>query len=283
MAKNRLLLIDGHHLLFQMFYGMPAKIPSLDGKDIRAPIGFVGAVTRLIAMTAPTHVAVIFDSQTHNPRVDMMEEYKANRPDYSEMPEEENPFSSLPIIYDALDAMNIPHTEATDCECDDVIAGYALHYKNEAEIVISSHDSDYFQLICDTVRVVRYRGDSSVLCDEAYVMAKFATRPEFYADAKALFGDTADNVRGIRGIGPKLAARLVNTYGHLEDILNDTSVIKEDRLRRLVEENRDTVRLNYSLIKLSEGAVLPFSLDEMLFDGCCHKTMDVMRRIGVLA
>ena len=113
-------------------------------------------------------------------------------------------------------------------------------------------------------------------------MRKFATRPSLYADSKSLFGDSADNVPGIKGIGPKTAALLVNKYGNIEKIYADTSVIEEDRLRSLIEENRDTVLRNYSLIKLGEIQKLPFGADEMCFDGCNLKTMDVMRGIELL-
>ena len=280
-TRGRLLLIDGHHLLFQMFYGMPAKIPSRDGKDIRAAIGFVGAVLKLIKMTSPTHLAVIFDGETHNPRCELLEEYKANRPDYSELPEEENPFTALPDIYRALDYMGICHTEAVECECDDVIASYAIRYGENMQVCISSHDSDYFQLVSPSVRIIRYRGDSSVLCDEEYVRDKFGISPTHYADAKALFGDSADNIRGVSGIGPKTAAKLINTYGHIEDLLGDSNKIENKRYRELIEGHREDILRNISLIRLDSHAPLPFEKDELEYNGCSLKTMDIIRGIGL--
>lgn len=278
---NRLLLIDGHHLLFQMFYGMPAKIPSRDGRDIRAVIGFVGAVGKLVKMTRPTHVAAIFDSETHNPRCELLTEYKANRPDFSDVPEEENPFASLPDIYRALDLMGIKHTEAKECECDDILASYAIKYRRDTEICISSHDSDYFQLVGPRVKVIRYRGDSSVICDEEYIKNKFGVPPALYADAKALFGDSADNIRGLVGIGPKTAANLVNRYGGVESMLADTSVIENPRLRSLIEEHREDIIRNIALIRLDSHAPLPFELRELEFCGCDKRTMDIIHTIGL--
>ena len=91
---KKLLLVDGSNLLFQMFFGMPARIANEQGKAIQGTLGFVGALLKIIRMVEPTHVAVLFDGETHNPRTDLDAGYKANREDYSEVEEEENPFST---------------------------------------------------------------------------------------------------------------------------------------------------------------------------------------------
>ena len=124
MAK--LLLIDGSNLLFQMFFGMPARIFGADGRAIQGTLGFVGALLKIIRMMSPTHVLVVFDGEHENARADLDEAYKANRPDFSAVSEEENPYSQLGDIYRALDYLQIKYFETTDCEADDVIAGYAL-------------------------------------------------------------------------------------------------------------------------------------------------------------
>lgn len=168
---KKLLLVDGMNLHFQMFFGMPRKIRNNSGIGIWGVIGFVGALNRIIDMTSPTHVAVIFDSEGDNPRRDVLEEYKANRPDYSLLADDENPFSQLPLVYNALERMKIPHFEAVGCECNDLIAAYILDMARDTKVVISSFDSDYFQLISDKTSVLRYRGDASVICDVDYLKA----------------------------------------------------------------------------------------------------------------
>ena len=280
--KKKLLLIDGHNLLFQMFFGMPARIIGRDGISVSGAVGFIGALGKIIRMVSPTHVAIIFDSETHNPRYDLLPEYKGNRPDYSELSDEENPFTQLPYIYRALDEMGIRHTEAVNCECDDIIASYALTGDGECEVVISSYDSDYFQLISDKVTVLRYRGDSTVVCDAEFVKAKFATHPSTYADCKALFGDTADNVKGLRGIGPKTAARIIGEYGPLDRILENTSVIREEKHRLLIEGEREVLKRNLELIRLDAHAPLPHPLDELEYSHKGMATMDILRSIGAL-
>ena len=179
----KLLLVDGSNLLFQMFFGMPARIMNKDGKAIQGTLGFVGALLKIIRMVKPTHVAVFFDGETHNPRTDIDEEYKANREDYSQVAEEENPFSQLPDIYAALNFMGIPFAETTDCETDDWMAGYVKKY--DTEIVISSFDSDFFQLISKRVSILRYRGDKTVICTPEWLQNKklglhFLTQAELF-------------------------------------------------------------------------------------------------------
>ena len=115
---DRLLIVDGHNLLFQMFFGMPTKIVGAKGQAIHGVIGFVGAINRLAEMYNPSHLLVMFDGEKENPRKKISEDYKANRIDYSTVPDDENPFTQLPYIYEALDYMGIKHTETTDCETD---------------------------------------------------------------------------------------------------------------------------------------------------------------------
>ena len=191
---ERILIVDGSNLLFQMFYGMPARIVNDRGKAIQGTLGFVGALLKIIRRTKPTHIAVVFDGEHENERSAFDPDYKANRVDYSKVTEEENPFSQLADIYAALDYLNIRHAETTDCEADDVVAGYVHTYGNSAEIAISSLDSDFFQLITDKVSVLRYRGDKTVILTTEHITEKFGITPAQYADFKSLVGDAADNI-----------------------------------------------------------------------------------------
>jgi DNA polymerase-1 len=227
-------------------------------------------------------VAVIFDGEGHNPRCDILEEYKANRPDYSEMGEEENPFIQLPLVYQAIEAMKIPFCEVHGCECDDIIATYAKRFSEDFQVVISSFDSDYFQLISDNVRVLRYHGLSSVICDREYVLERYGIAPEYYADWKSLVGDTADNIKGIRGVGPKTATKLIQAHGTLAEMLTEIEKIEPERIREKIREGRDILLRNYRLIKLEDTSELPFNLEELEYTSERIKTMDVLRKIGLL-
>ena len=279
---KKLLIIDGHNLLFQMFFGMPSRIIGARGVAIQGVIGFVGALNKMLDAYAPTHLIVMFDGETKNPRKDILEDYKANRPNWDEVPDEENPFTQLPYIFEALDYMGVKHAETTVCETDDVIAAYAIEYSgDECEVIIASFDSDYFQLINKSVKVVRYRGQCSVTCDEEYVLNKYGVTASRYLDFKCLVGDSSDNVKGVKGVGPKTAAKLINAFGDLETLMNSIDEIPNEKIRDAVAESAEILKRNMSLIKLDKGADIPFSIDDAEFKNPRLRTMDVIRGIGI--
>ncbi len=261
-----------------MFYGMPARIIGKHGRPIHGTIGFVGAMRKIIQMTSPTHMIVLFDGETHNERKDIDADYKANRPNFEDIPEEEVPFSQLPDIYAALNMLGIKHFETADCETDDLIASYALTAKNE--IIISSFDSDFFQLITDKVKILRYRGNNTVICDRNYIKEKLGIEPKKYADFKSLTGDSADNIAGAKGVGPKTAAMLINEFGSLENLLQNAESITKNAIRASVCKCREQLKKNYRLIKLENKFPLPFPMQDLVFTPKSMTTGDVLRAIG---
>ena len=274
---EKLLVVDGSNLLFQMFFGMPARIVNHQGKAIQGTLGFVGALLKMIRMVNPTHVAVLFDGACGNPRRELDEAYKANRPDWEEAAE--TPFQQLPDIYDALDALGISHRETENCEADDWIAGYALTW--DGEVVISSFDSDFFQLISDRVQILRYRGEKTVRCTQAWLWDKYGITPAQYADFKSLTGDTADNIRGIPGIGPKTAAALLRQFGSLDQLLEHAQDIEKPALREALLKNRERLQLNHLLICLCAGETLPFAKEEMAWQDPGFTTTQVLKMTGL--
>lgn len=279
---DKLLLVDGSNLLFQMFFGMPARIVNKSGKAIQGTMGFVGALFKIIRITNPTHIAVLFDGEHQNERVSLNAEYKANRIDYGKVAEEENPFSQLADIYAALDYLKIKHAETTVCETDDWIAGYALTCKNSTRIVISSFDSDYFQLISDNVSVLRYRGVKSVIYTPEHVFGRFGIAPAQYADFKSLVGDPSDNIKGADKVGPKTAAQLLRRFNSLDNVIANAEQIERQSVRQSVIQNAEKLHTNYKLIKLNDGATLPFGLDELAIGGINSTTTEVLNAIKLL-
>ena len=278
---KRLLLIDGSNLLFQMFYGMPSRIVNDRGKAIHGTLGFVGALLKIIRKVNPDYLFVIFDGEHENSRTDVDLNYKAQRTDYSKMPEEENPFSQIYDVYAALDFMGVKHFETTDCESDDLIAGYALEFVKNAEIIISSLDSDFFQLISDKISVLRYRGEKTVICTPEYIKEKFNIVPEQYAAFKALVGDKSDNIKGAEKIGLKTTATLLNEFGSLEEIILGAESIKKPSVRDSVIKNTDKLRANYKIIKLGGYVSRPYALDELEYSYNSITTNEVLVNIGL--
>lgn len=278
---DRLLVIDGSNLLFQMFYGMPARIVNKQGKAIHATLGFVGALLKIIHRTEPTHITVLFDGEHENERSQINTDYKANRIDYSQIPEEENPFSQLTDVCAALDYLNIKHAETTTCETDDWVAGYTLTYGKETEIIISSFDSDFFQLITDKVSVLRYRGNSTVICTPDYIRDKFCIEPGQYADFKSLTGDVSDNIKGADKVGPKTAAYLLNKFGSLENILVNAESIDKPSIKDSILRNSAMLKSNYKIIKLDNTVPLPFPLNDIVYNSMGITTNEVLKGIGL--
>ncbi len=278
---DKLLIIDGSNLLFQMFFGMPARIVNNEGKAIQGTLGFVGAMLKIIRKVAPTHILVVFDGEHDNHRCEIDAEYKANRIDYSMVNEEENPFSQLPDVYKALDYLGINYIETTSCEADDMITSYALSFCADTNIVISSFDSDFFQLISERVSILRYRGEKTVMCTSQYIIEKYGITPDQYAYFKSLVGDTADNIKGAEKIGMKTAASLLRTFGTLENIISNAENIDKPSIKKSIIENTARLRKNYKLIKLERNQLLPYDKCDLKFLNTNKTTTEVLKGIGI--
>lgn len=279
---NKLLIIDGHNLLFQMFFGMPSSILNKDGKAIHGTLGFVGGLVNIIKMVKPSHMIVVFDGDKGNERVAINADYKANRIDYSNVPEEENPFIQLPDIFRALDYMKIKYMETDGFEADDVTASYAIKYNSSLPVVISSFDSDFFQLLNDNIQVLRYRGKNTILFDTYRFYEKYGIEPCYFADYKALVGDNADNIRGIEKIGPKTAMKLINEHGGIFSIIEKISSMESSAVQSSLQRNTQKLLQNMQLIKLDDKAPLPYTLEDLQYDETgLLKTVEILKGIGI--
>ncbi len=276
-----ILIIDGCNLLFQMFFGMPSRIVNKQGKAIQGTLGFVAALIKMIKKVKPDNLLVIFDAQKENERSLLLHDYKANRPDFSEVPADKNPFSQLSDIFSCLDFMGITHIEATKFEADDLIASYAMKYQYEHKIFISSWDSDFFQLINNNVNVIRYRGENTVICDIDYIQNKLNISADVYADYKSLIGDTADNIKGAPNVGQKTAAILINKYGSLHSIIENADNIIKPSIKKSIIENAERLKLNYEIIKLTNKAKLFVLLEDFEYNYKEISTTQVLAGVGL--
>ncbi len=246
---KRLVLIDGHNLLFRMFYGIPASIKNRNGVEIRGVIGFLGALKKLNNALNPTSLAVIFDSETSkNTNADLLDSYKSNRPDFTDVPDDENPFNGLPIIKKALDFLDIPFYEVLSEEADDYIASLTSQYKSTYdEIIIVSNDSDFFQLIDAKTFIYSARGKLSKLYNESEFFEKFHITPDKYVEYKSLVGDTADNIKGVKGIGKKTSEEILRS-GFINEY---TATSGNERIKNILKENELIIERNIKLISLN--------------------------------
>lgn len=274
---KRIVLIDGHNLLFRMYYGIPAPIRNSKGKDIRGLIGFIGSLKKIIAEFTPYSVLVVFDSetsQTTNLNIDAT--YKANRPDFNLVEEDENPFSQLEMIKDALTYLNIEHIEVLNYEADDYIASIVSNKKGYEYIVVST-DSDFIQLVNKSTYLYVPRGKKSVLYDEEKVYEKYQVSPNKYILYKSLVGDTSDNIQGIKGIGPVTASKILAYDSILEYIFNNP----ESRISKILKNNKEIIERNIKLISMNKDLdVTDVELCELLPEIINYKTYEIIEKIG---
>ncbi len=246
--KEKIIIIDGHNLLFRMFYGIPSSIKNSKGKEIKGLVGFLGSIKKLIKEFNPYNIFVVFDSETsksHNLKLD--NEYKSNRINYNDVPENENPFSILPTIKKALVYLNITNIEVEKQEADDYIA--SLTNNNLFEYIIVSTDTDFIQLVNDNIYLYIPRGKKSILYDKDKVYEKYHIYPNQYIIYKSLIGDRTDNIKGIKGIG-KVSAIKILEYKNIEDYIKDNN---SNHISKLLIENKNKLILNIKLITLNKN------------------------------
>ncbi len=277
---GKLLIIDGHNLLFRMFYGIPSAIPNSEGKDIRGVIGFVGGMLKALNLYDFDKMIVVFDSETSTDgKLEIDDNYKSNRVDYSQGEEAENPFSQLDYIYRVLEHLNVEYIEVSDYEADDYIASLCSQYSEE-EIVILYTDRDFLQLVSESITVYSPRGKMSIEFTPAKVYEKFNISPDQVVDYKVLVGDKSDNIAGVKSIGPKTAVRLLN-IGTLADILAGHTTV-EPKLFTKLTENTELILRNSKLITMNKDIEINMEHSNLsiTFDRK-KKTMEILSLLGI--
>ncbi len=219
MPGHNLVLIDGSSYLFRAFHALPALTNSA-GEPTGALHGVLNMINKLIREEEPEHVAVVFDASGKTFRNEMFEAYKANRPP---MPDELR--SQIEPILDAVRAMGLPLLCVPGVEADDVIG--TLCRQGEASgmnVLVSTGDKDLAQLVSDKVTLVNTM--SETVLDRDGVKQKFDVYPEQIVDYLALVGDTSDNIPGVPKVGPKTAAKWLNEFGSIDEIVNRADEVK---------------------------------------------------------
>jgi DNA polymerase-1 len=227
MSPVPLLLVDGHNLLYRACFATPAQIYSRDPerRDITTQFMFFALLRKAITaeLASWPEILVVFDGE-HGAadRQAADPDYKANRPNNDEA---RRPLAALADIKTGLDLFTVAWLEVDDAEADDVIATLTHTARPTRDVLILSTDQDYFQLLADpdydgrSVRVLNTaRHPGNRLLGPAEVRARYSVEPSQFPDLRALAGDPADNIPGIRGIGPKSAAALLGGGLTLDDL-----------------------------------------------------------------
>ena len=274
----RLLLLDGHSLAYRAFFALPVEnFSTTTGQHTNAVYGFTSMLINVLRDEQPTHIGVAFDVSRQTFRLEEYADYKAKR---NKTPTE---FSSqLPLIEEVLDALRIPFLKKEGYEADDIIATLVTQALEDPdmEVLILTGDRDSLQLVTDRSTVLypmRGVSDLARMTPEA-VEAKYGVPPYRYPELAAIVGETSDNLPGVPGVGQGYAAKWINQFDGLDNVIAHADEITGKKGEALRDHLGDVIR-NRHLNRLvrdleldlrpAELAVRPWDRHEVhtLFDG----------------
>ena len=257
---SKLFLIDAYALIYRSYYAF-LRNPRINSKGLNtsAIMGFCNTLNEVLTKESPTHIGVAFDhGKTF--RHDAFPEYKAQR---EETPEDIK--LSVPLIKQILEAMHIPILQVDGFEADDIIGTVATRFGSDGiETFMLTPDKDYGQLIGPNIFMYRPRhGGGYEILGEKEVGDKYGIpTPAQVIDLLALMGDTADNFPGCPGVGEKTAAKLINQFGSIDNMLQHTDEIK-GKLREKVENAVEDIKMSKFLATIRTDVPMQLDLDEL--------------------
>ena len=267
--KNKLLIVDGHAMVFRAWFSIPERLNS-NQTDTRGAYGFINTLLKTIRENNISHVSVCFDTKAPTFRDKIFPEYKAQRP-----PVDPNLHKQIPIAKDLLSSMNIPVYEQDGFEADDLVGTLSsIADKNKLQCLILTGDADQLQLVNSNTNVLMYSGFGEIKTyDNKAVKERYdGLGPEFVAEIKALEGDPSDNIPGVPGIGKKAARTLLLNFGHFENLFENTANIEKitnlrgaKRVQNLLVDNKEIAIQGLSLTNIVRDVVLDWNLNECEF------------------
>ena len=246
-----LTLIDGNSILFRAYYGVHSRLTRSDGTPTGAVYAFLNMMLPVFAAARPDDIFVcVFDASRKTFRQDIYPEYKANR--------DETPadlISQSIMVRRGLTEMGVPVLCIPNVEADDVIATLATQNCEIADKTrIMTGDKDLMQLVSNCIFLYDGMKQKTIGRDE--VIEKFGVPPERVVDVQSLMGDSSDNVPGVRGIGPKKAAELINEFGTLDNLYANVDSIKNERTRNMLLLSRELAYISRDLVTLKRDVDL---------------------------
>lgn len=249
-------LVDGSGYIFRAYYALP-PLTSPNGTPVGAVYGFCNMLHRLIEKVDGNRLLVIFDAGRRTFRQDIYPDYKAHR-----APPPDDLIPQFSLIREACEAFGVPSVELPGFEADDLLAAYAkasINCGDKTQII--SADKDLMQLLRPGVTMWDPMKNRPI--DEQVVFEKFGVTPDKVIDVQALCGDSSDNIPGVPGFGPKTSAELIQTFGSLENLLENISEVKQPRRRDLLTQHAELARISKRLVTLDDNAPLPIEYTEI--------------------
>ena len=262
MEHKRLFLLDAYALIFRAYYAL-IKMPRITstGLNTSAVFGFVNTLEELLRKEKPTHIAICFDPPGPTFRHEAFEAYKGER---EATPEDIK--ISVPIIKEIIRAYRIPIIEIEGYEADDVIGTLATKAGNEGfSTFMMTPDKDFGQLVSDNVFQYKpgYRGGEFEIRGVKEVCERYEiSSPDKVIDLLALMGDKVDNIPGCPGVGEKTAIKLINDFGSIENLIENTDSLK-GALKKKVEDNKEQIVFSKFLATIKTDVPIDCDIEEL--------------------
>lgn len=242
MTEKTLVLVDGSSYLFRAYHALPLLTNS-KGEYTNAILGVTNMLKKLVDTYPDAYFGVIFDAPGKTFRNDMYPEYKANR---ASMPEELR--EQIKPLHELIKAMGLPLVMESGVEADDVIGTLAKQAEAAGlNVIISTGDKDIAQLV--TAKIALINTMNNQFLDQAGVKEKFGVSPERIIDYLALMGDTSDNIPGVPKVGPKTAAKWLNQYGSLDELISRAGEVK-GKVGESLREHLGAIPLSKELVTI---------------------------------
>ncbi len=247
--ENTVYIIDSYGLIFRCYFAFINRpLTNSKGENISALFGFFRNLYSILKHYKPAYIFAAMDSKTKTFRHDFYPEYKATR---NKTPEDLH--AQIPWICEILETLGIPTLQCDGYEADDIIATVAKKCSKTGRTCrILSGDKDLMQLVCENIQILKPDAASTwKVTDSAAVQAEWGVKPEQLLDLLSLYGDTADNVPGVTGVGVKTAAKLLSEYQNLDGIYQNIENIKGAMQKKLAD-GKENAYFSQKLIKLYE-------------------------------
>ena len=257
---ERLLILDSNALLNRAFYAIP-ELTTSEGIHTNAVYGFVNMLFKMKEELKPDYIVAAFDKKGPTFRHKEYEDYKAGR---KKMPSELA--EQFPIIKELLGLLSITKYELEGFEADDIIGSLAKYAeKNNIEVFIVTGDRDALQLASENINVVITKKGVTETATYNYksFVDEFGVTPTQFIDVKGLMGDKSDNIPGVPGVGEKTAYKLIQTYGSIEEVLNNIDNISGKKLKENLETYREQAIFSKKLATIVTEVPIDFDLDEI--------------------
>ena len=262
MANRKIAVIDGNSLMHRAYHAVQTPMNTPDGTPTNAAFGFMSMLLKFIEVAHPDGIVCAFDAGKPKFRIEAMEQYKAQRP-----PMDEALRVQFPLVESLLEAMNIPVVKVPGWEGDDILGTVAARDEARGDrTLLVTGDKDACQLASELTSIVNTKKGITdvIIYDPAGVEEKYGVTPQQIPDYLGLMGDTADNIPGVPGVGPKTASKFLQKYGSIEGLYEHLDDLKGKQLEK-VRDNKDLAFLSRKIATIVRDLDFELDLDGLAF------------------